>query len=221
MGTDRRLCRRLGPAHNSILGHITPTQQPILRREGEACPECTQLRVRISLGWPYVRAPCQLRSRPDQAAGRRDDRPEEASICRGRSARRPWARNWRLQGRQRTGRGDARGTSLLFRRVLARPDARADHRRYYAGGSFVPRKGHRVASRGRRQALRDRQLPGRLGGDDGRRDPPGIVRADHRSGLAAVLLGRCPRPQRHALLRRRAWRQLAHRARRRLGQWQV
>ena len=39
------------------------------------------------------------------------------------------------------------------------------------GRGDVPGEGDRAAPAGRRQALRHRQLPGRLGGDDGRRDP--------------------------------------------------
>ena len=42
---------------------------------------------------------------------------------------------------------------------------------------------------GRRQAMRDRQLPGRLGGDDARRDPPRTVRTDHHRRLAACPTG--------------------------------
>ena len=37
--------------------------------------------------------------------------------------------------------------------------------------------------------MRDRQLPGRLGGHDARGDAARAVRADHHRGLAAVLLG--------------------------------
>ena len=54
--------------------------------------------------------------------------------------------------------------------------------------------------RGRRQALRHRQLPGRLGGDDAGRPPAGTVRPDHHRRLAAVLLGRRARPEPDALL---------------------
>ena len=65
---------------------------------------------------------------------------------------------------------------------------------------------------GRRQALRDRQLPGRLGGHDARRHPPGAVRPDHHRRLAAVLLGGRARQESDALQRRPARRQLADRA---------
>ena len=77
----------------------------------------------------------------------------------------------------------------------------------------LPREGHRAASGGRRQALRDRQLPGRLGGDDARRAPARAVRPDHHRRLAAVLLGGRARQVSDALLRRAARRQLADRAR--------
>ena len=42
----------------------------------------------------------------------------------------------------------------------------------------------------RGQALRDRELPGGLGHDDGQRAAPRAVRADHHRGHAALLLGR-------------------------------
>ena len=63
--------------------------------------------------------------------------------------------------------------SLLFRRLPARSHAGPDHRGYRPCRSVVPRKGHRAAPCCRRQAMRDRQLPGRMGGDDaGRRSVP-------------------------------------------------
>ena len=140
------------------------------------------------------------------------DRPEEAPVRGGRSARRARTGDRRLQGRQRTRRGDARRPSLLLRRLHPRPDAGPDHRRHHARRGGVPGKGHRTASRGRGQALRHRQLPGRLGGDDAGRDPAGTVRADHHPRLAAVLLGRGGRREPDALHRRAAGRQLADRA---------
>jgi hypothetical protein len=85
----------------------------------------------------------------------------------------------------------------------------------------VPGKGHRTAPRSRRQALRHRQLPGRLGGDDAGRDPAGTVRADHHSRLAAVLLGRRRRAKPDALHRRPGRRQLGHGADQRPRQRQV
>ena len=58
----------------------------------------------------------------------------------------------------------------------------------------------------------DRQLPGRLGDHDARRDPARAVRPDHHRRLAAVLLGRRARQEPDALQRRAARRQLADRA---------
>ena len=66
---------------------------------------------------------------------------------------------------------------------------------------------------GRGQALRHRQLPGRLGGDDPRRAPPRALRPDHHRRHAALLLGGRARPVPDALLRRAAGRLVADRAR--------
>jgi hypothetical protein len=52
--------------------------------------------------------------------------------------------------------------------------------------------------------VHDRQLPGRLGGDDRRRHAAGLVRPDHHRRLADVLLGRRARKESDALLRRPA-----------------
>ena len=89
--------------------------------------------------------------------------------------------------------------SLLFRRLPARSDARPDHRGHRPRRGDLPRKGDRAASRGRRQAVRDRQLPGRLGGHDAGGDPSRAVRPDHHRRLAAVLLGRRARQESDAL----------------------
>ena len=62
---------------------------------------------------------------------------------------------------------------------------------------------------GRRQALRDRQLPGGMGDHDPCRTPPRTFRADHRRGLATLLLGGRQGPVSHALFGRIARRQLA------------
>ena len=59
--------------------------------------------------------------------------------------------------------------------------------------------------RRRRQTLRDRQLPGRLGGHDARRAAARIVRPHHRRRIAALLLGRRARQVSDALYRRPAW----------------
>ena len=97
-----------------------------------------------------------------------DDRPAEAALRHRRSARRPRPRHRRLQGRQRDRRGDEGRPSVLLHRLPARPDARPDHRGHRPRRGGLPRDGHRPPSRGRGQALRHRQLPGRLGGDDAR-----------------------------------------------------
>ena len=73
----------------------------------------------------------------------------------------------------------------------------------------------------RRQALRHRQLPGRLGRAAGGGDPARAVRPDHRRRLAAVVLGRRRRREPDALHRRPGRRQLGDRARRRPRQRQV
>ena len=87
------------------------------------------------------------------------------------------------------------GHPCYFVGFLPDPDARPDHRGHRARRGGLPRKGHRAASRGRRQALRDRQLPGRLGGHDARRHPARTVRPDHHRRLAAVVLGRRARQE--------------------------
>ena len=110
----------------------------------------------------------------------------------------------RLQGRQRDRRGDEGRPPLLFRRLPARSRARPDHRGHRPRGGGVPGDGHRPASGRRGQALRHRQLPGRLGDDDGERAAPGAVRPDHHRGLAALLLGRRARQEPDALLGRPA-----------------
>ena len=74
------------------------------------------------------------------------DRSEEAPVRGGRSARRARAGHRRLQGRQRTGRGDARRPSLLLRRLHARADAGPDHRRHHARRGGVPGEGHRTCT---------------------------------------------------------------------------
>ena len=138
-----------------------------------------------------------------------EDRSDAPALRRRRSARRARPRHRRLQGRQRNRRCVQGRTSLLFHRLPARSDAGPDHRGHRARRGDFPRKGHRAAPRGRRQALRDRQLPGRLGGHDAGRHPPGAVRPDHHRRIAAVLLGGRARQESDALLRRPAGRQLA------------
>ena len=144
--------------------------------------------------------------------GGRRDRSDAAAVRRRRSARRARPRHRRLQGRQRDRRRVQGRASLLFRRLPARSHAGPDDRGHRARRGDLPREGHRAASRGRRQAVRDRQLPGRLGGHDAGRHPPRAVRPDHHRRIAAVLLGRRARQESDALQRRPARRQLADRA---------
>ena len=77
---------------------------------------------------------------------------------------------------------------VLFRRLPAGPGTGPDHRGRRTRRGGFPREGDRAASRGRRQALRHRQLSGRLGGHDARVRAAGTVRTDHRGRIAAVLL---------------------------------
>ena len=95
------------------------------------------------------------------------------------------------------------GHPAYFVGFTPEPDAGPDDRRHHARRGDLPREGHRAAPRGRRQAVRDRQLPGRLGGDDAGRDPAGAVRPAHHPRLAAVLLGRRRGREPDALHRRR------------------
>ena len=74
-----------------------------------------------------------------------------------------------------------------------------------------------LASGGRREALRDRQLPSRLGRNDPRRDAAGPLWPDHHRRVADVILGRRTRKESDALLRRPARRHLARRAHLDLG----
>ena len=83
------------------------------------------------------------------------------------------------------------------------------------------REGDRAASGRRRQALRDRQLPGRLGGDDPGVAAAGAVRPDHHRRRAAGLLGGRARQISDALFRRPARRKLADRADQRSRRRQV
>ena len=78
--------------------------------------------------------------------------------------------HWRLQGGQRDRRRAQSGTPLLLRRLSPRTHAGADDRGHRPRRSRVPREGYRAAPRRRGQAMRDRQLPSRLGGDDARLD---------------------------------------------------
>ena len=100
------------------------------------------------------------------------------------TARRPRTWHRRVQGRQRDRRRAGRGPPLLLRGLSARSRYRARRSRT----SWPPRprssEDHRAAPRGRGQAGGGRQLPRRMGHDDGGRDPARAVRPDHRRRLA-------------------------------------
>ena len=114
---------------------------------------------------------------------------EAASIRRGRSPCGARTGNRRLQGGQRNRRCDEGRSSLLFHRLPARTDARPDDRGHRASRSDFHREGHRSASGCRRQAVRDRQLPGRLGRHDPGFAAAGIVRSDHHRRRSACPTG--------------------------------
>ncbi len=136
----------------------------------------------------------------------------QASIRHCRSARRSWAGHRRLQGAERDRRCPQGGSSLLLHRLPARSGARADDRGHRARGGRIPRARDRAPSASRGQARGRRQLPGRMGGHAACSHAARALRSDHRRRLAAVLLGRRARTKPHALHRRAARRQLAHRA---------
>ena len=94
-----------------------------------------------------------------------------------------------VQGGQRNRRCDESGSSLLFHRLPARADARTNDRTRRTSRSGVYRESHQPPSGSRRQALRDRKLPGRLGRHDPGIAAAGIVRAYHRRRCAACVLG--------------------------------
>ena len=170
-----------------------------LEHMAEQAPHVLQLPGRARAGRPQAAAAGELRAGPDHPAARRHDRCEEAAVRRRRPARRARAGDRRLQGRQRDRRRDAGRPSLLLRRLPARAGAGPDDRGHHGCRGRVPRAGDRAASRRRRQAGGDRQLPGRLGHDAGGRDPARAVRPDDHRGRALVLLGRRAWPEPDAL----------------------
>ena len=156
---------------------------PTRRRErgapGGGRAERARLQGRAGARRPEARAAGQLPARPHPAARGRRDRPEEAAVRDRRPARRPWPRDRRLQGRQRDRRRDEGRASGLLHRLPARSGAGPDHPRHRPRRGDLPRDGDRAPSRGRGQALRDRQLSGRLGGDARRGAPARALRSDH------------------------------------------
>ena len=98
---------------------------------------------------------------------------------------------------------------------LPETPARPDHRGHCPCRGGLSRNRHRPPSRGRRKALRDRQLSGRLGRHDPGGASPGALRADHRGRLSSFLLGGREGPEPDALYGRPARWQLADGADRR------
>ena len=94
---------------------------------------------------------------------------QEAAVRHRRPARRPRTGHRRVQGAERNRRGLPGRPSLLLHRLPSRAGPRPDYRGHCDGRGGVSRARHRPSSRGRWQAGSHRQLPGRLGGDDGRR----------------------------------------------------
>ena len=183
-----------------VLGRRLAAVRPLPRRDaptrrrergapGGGRAERARLQGRSGARRPKARAAGQLPARPHPAARGRRDRPKEAAVRDRRPARRPWPRDRRLQGRQRDRRRDEGRASGLLHRLPARSGAGPDHPRYRPRRGDLPRDGDRAPSRGRGQALRDRQLSGRLGGDARRGAPARALRSDHHRRRAARLLG--------------------------------
>ena len=135
-------------------------------------PNVLQFEAELVLDGRTLPRPVNYVAGADHPAARRRDRPAQAAVRRRRSARRPRAGDRRLQGRQRDRRGDARRPSLLLRRLPARAGARPDDRGRHARPRPRSSSGSiELHPEAEGKPVRDRQLPGRLGGDDGGRDP--------------------------------------------------
>ena len=152
----------------SVLFLDVMRQRGIQYREhlGRNRASCPQLCRRFDHRWQKAGAAGQLWAGARRSAERSGDRCQAPSVRRDRSPRRPRAGDRRLQGGQRDRRGDEGRSPLLLHRLSARTDARPDHRGHRKSRGGLHRKSHRPASRRRRKAMRDRQLPGRLGGHD-------------------------------------------------------
>ena len=201
----------------------------VMRQRGTAIPRtsgrnrasCPRLCRRIDHRRQNAEAAGELCAGARRSAERRGDRSQAPSVRRGRSSRRPRAGDRRLQGGQRDRRRDEGRSPLLLHRLPARADARPDDRGHRPSRGGLHRKSHRPASGSRRQAMRDRQLPGRLGGHDPGLAAAGAVRPDDHRRRAVVLLGRRPRQEPDALFGRPAGRKLADRADQRSRRRQV
>ena len=184
----------------------------VMRQRGHAIPRahgrdrasCPQLCRRIDHRRQNAAAAGQLRARARHSAKRGGDRCQAPSVRGDRPSCRSRAGHRRIQGGQRDRRRDEGRPSLLLHRLPARTDARPDDRGHRKGRGGLHRKSHRLASGRRRQAMRDRQLPGRLGGHDPGLAAAGTVWPDHHRRRAVVLLGRRSRQEPDALFGRPA-----------------
>ena len=89
--------------------------------------------------------------------------PALAALRRGRSARRAWSRDRRLQGGQRDRQCAEARPSRLLRHLLSGPRAGATAGRRDAGRSALPGVGARPPPGCPGRSLCHRQLPGRMG----------------------------------------------------------
>ena len=113
----------LGPA----LGHAAPARQQLRRAHAAGVAAGAAFRLRDGPRRAHARAPGQLCAGAHRAAGGRDRRREAPPLHHHRSARRPRSRHRWLQGRFAGRRGAARRPPGLFRDLLPRAGAGADH----------------------------------------------------------------------------------------------
>ena len=188
-----------------------------LAQAAKEAPHVLSFAAEVVLDGRTLGAAGQLRARAHRPAGGRDDRSDEAADRRRRPARRARSRDRRDEARERNRRGAARRPRGLLHRLPAEAGSGADDRGRLPRRGGLPRGGREAPSRGRRQADRHRQLPGRLADHDDGGGPAGAGRRDHAGRNAALLLGRGSRQEPDALSRRDARRHVADRARRRHG----
>ena len=158
---------RCRAAQRPVLGRDAPARQPVPRASRRDRAARARLRGRARCRRPHARAAGQLCARAGRSARGRRDRSGAPALRGGRSARRAWPGHRRLQGRQRD------------RRRASRPAIPA----ISSASCPIPMPGQTIEDiaraeaiflekvialhpAGRRQALRDRQLPGGLGGHD-------------------------------------------------------
>ena len=161
---------RCRAAQRAVLGCDAPARQPVSASTGRDGPARARLQGRAGHGRPHAPAAGQLRARAGHPAGGRRDRSERAgrssssirapATAPASAASRPTARSASpsrpaipaissafcpIRCRARPSRTSRRAEAVFLEKVIALHPA------------------------GRRQAVRDRQLPGRLGGHDARR----------------------------------------------------